>query len=671
MAGRHFPPPAGTAAPANSTVLPEIAAPTDAHMLVLSDGTPGGTGYVRRPAFRGPAGPAGSTGPTGATGPAGPQGPQGPQGIQGPAGPAGSGTGTAFTAGRSVVLANGTLNATGWHNVRSYGAIGDGQSRPLSSVTAFRGGSTSGWTLAQWQAVLPHVTALSNQLDWACIQDAARVAGTTGGGTVYAPTGVYVMDAANSLSLPCNPVVHLRGDGVFSVLLWNADLGPGRYGIVGQDPNGIESWLDISHLRLQGNGNNVAMGVRPYQMSGVHLHRVMRVDGCFIRGFFAGIYITHDHNQVTRSFLDNNYYNLYLGYIDGQTFGNHYIAFNDLAHAKFASVGVHWANSADMFTLYSCHMGFGPYAMYKEAAPAGQTPRFFLTNSVWTDVFAEACGNGGFYDENTNCDTSFNCFQNVNIDMNAWGDGMYVIAARPVTAAIHVGRWLNNRVTGSQELVSSSTVRGRGVQAAVITRGPVSGNEFGTIANWINDSQGDGRPYLLTGDYGEGNTWRSGTGGGFLAQVVDQSATVPAGTLMRTRYGAIHALPWDGQAPLAGVSQMPAANNSLVPIATHGIATVRKTAPAVGSGARMAASLASVGAAEARSAAVSAPAVGVAVFDAAVNSATLGVRLEIDNPRHIGAVPSLTYSRTGETPREAQLRAALVAQGLAVDATTT
>lgn len=664
MPGRHFPPPAGTAAPANSTVLPEITAPTAAHMLALTDGTAAGTGYAKQAAFRGPAGVKGDTGATG------PAGQQGPQGIQGVPGPAGSGTGTSFTPGRSVSLVGGTLDAGGYFNARAFGAIGDGTARTLAQMASFRGQNTSGWTLAQWQTVLPHATALGNSLDWACIQDAMRAAKAAGGGTVYLPRGVYVMDAANSLALPCNPVVNLRGDGVASTLLWPTDLGAGRYGVVGEDPNAIESWMEITDLRLQGNGANVAMGVRPYQMSGVHMHRVIRVHRCFIRGFFAGIYVTHDHNQITHSFLDNNYYNVYLGYIDGQTFGNHYIAYTDLAHAKFAGVGVHWANSADMFTLYSCHMGFGPYAMYKEAAPAGQTPRFFLTNSVWTDVFCEACGNGGFYDENTNCDTSYNCFHNVNIDMNAWGDGMYVIAARPVTAAIHVGRWLNNRVTGSQELVSSSTVRNRGVQAAVICRGPVAGNEFGAIGNWIGDSQGDGRPYLLTGDYGEGNTWRSGNGGGFFGQVVDQSATVPAGTLVRTRYGTIHALPWDGQAPVAGVSQMPGINNSLVPIATHGIATVRKTAPAVGNGTRVAASLGTVGAAEARGNAVSSPAIGTAVFDAAADTATLGVRLELSNPRFVGNTPALTYSRATETAAQAQLRGALVTQGLAVDNTT-
>lgn len=48
-------------------------------------------------------------------------------------------------------------------DVRRYGARGDGQSRPLSTIYA---------TLGEAQAVYPHATALTNELDWAAIQSA-------------------------------------------------------------------------------------------------------------------------------------------------------------------------------------------------------------------------------------------------------------------------------------------------------------------------------------------------------------------------------------------------------------------------------------------------------------------------------------------------------------------
>lgn len=53
MPARHFPPPAGTAAPAGSTVLAEIAAPSAAHMLAVTDGTTAGTGFARATALPG------------------------------------------------------------------------------------------------------------------------------------------------------------------------------------------------------------------------------------------------------------------------------------------------------------------------------------------------------------------------------------------------------------------------------------------------------------------------------------------------------------------------------------------------------------------------------------------------------------------------------------------
>lgn len=52
MPARHFPLPAGTAAPTGSTVLAEVA-PTAAHMLALTDGTTAGTGFARATALPG------------------------------------------------------------------------------------------------------------------------------------------------------------------------------------------------------------------------------------------------------------------------------------------------------------------------------------------------------------------------------------------------------------------------------------------------------------------------------------------------------------------------------------------------------------------------------------------------------------------------------------------
>lgn len=74
-------------------------------------------------------------------------------------------------------------------SVKDFGAVGDGASHPLSAVSSLGGSNTSGWTLAQWQALWPHVTALTNQLDWASSQAAVNT-----GRAVFFPDASYLFD---------------------------------------------------------------------------------------------------------------------------------------------------------------------------------------------------------------------------------------------------------------------------------------------------------------------------------------------------------------------------------------------------------------------------------------------------------------------------------------------
>lgn len=657
MPTRAFPAPSGTTPPAGSTPLASVT-PGTAHMVLISDGTAAGTGYAQQAAFRGP---------TGATGPAGPQGLQGPQGIQGPAGPAGSGTGTAFAVGRSVSLVGGTLDAGGYYNVRSYGAIGDGTSRTLSQMASFRGQNTTGWTLAQWQAVLPHVTALSNQLDWACAQDAARVAKVAGRGKVLFPDGTYLMSDTLTFGARVVPCGDFNG---VSTLRWIADLGAGKPAIRVDNPGEIETWWEIADLRLQGNGNDVAMGVKPYEMHAVHLDRVMRINRCHIKGFFAGAYIVNDHNHINSSFITGNYYNVYWG--PGSTsYGNHYFKDNEFGGAKFACLAVASDGSIDNLTITSAHAGFAPYGMYREPAPAGATPaKAFVTNSTWTDLSFEACGNAGIFDPNEHDSLANIVMNNVNIDMNPWGDGTYTLAGTPVNAAIDVGAMSNIRVIGTQELIVPYDVFRRVAVAAIRARRYCNGCDFGGIGGSLQHHTA-AKPYLASAGDVVGNTWRAAERGGFFARVTEQGgAAMPAGTVVKAKFGRLQIQPWSGNNAVEGVSVGPAADGGIIPVATQGLADVRKGAAALGDGVRMAASLTTPGEAEPRSNAASTPAIGTTAAGVAAGSATVSVALALHTPRYIGATPTLSYSRATENAAQAQLRAALVAQGLAVDATT-
>lgn len=67
-----------------------------------------------------------------------------------------------------------------------FGAIGDGASHPLSERFASLGAA---------QAVYPHATSLSNQIDWCAIQAAINAASTATGGVVFLPVGTFLIHA--------------------------------------------------------------------------------------------------------------------------------------------------------------------------------------------------------------------------------------------------------------------------------------------------------------------------------------------------------------------------------------------------------------------------------------------------------------------------------------------
>lgn len=67
-------------------------------------------------------------------------------------------------------------------NVKDYGAIGNGSSHPLSSKYS---------TLAQAQAIYPHATALTDEIDWCAIQAAANKNNQS---FLYIPHGTYLIN---------------------------------------------------------------------------------------------------------------------------------------------------------------------------------------------------------------------------------------------------------------------------------------------------------------------------------------------------------------------------------------------------------------------------------------------------------------------------------------------
>lgn len=94
-------------------------------------------------------------------------------------------------------------------DLRGYGYIGDGSSHPLSGITSLNGRSTVGWTLAQWQAVLPAAQALSDEIDGAVINS---VISTTSGAIKF-KLGPGTGRFSRPISSACGRSINFTGAG--------------------------------------------------------------------------------------------------------------------------------------------------------------------------------------------------------------------------------------------------------------------------------------------------------------------------------------------------------------------------------------------------------------------------------------------------------------------------
>lgn len=106
-------------------------------------------------------------------------------------------------------IANDTLN------VKAFGAIGDGQSHPLSQRFA---------TLAAAQLIYPAATALTDEIDWAAAQLAANTVCTRASGYVVYPQGTFFQNRTVDVTCDGTKVSGVAEDAVRIVR--RGDFGP-------------------------------------------------------------------------------------------------------------------------------------------------------------------------------------------------------------------------------------------------------------------------------------------------------------------------------------------------------------------------------------------------------------------------------------------------------------
>lgn len=133
------------------------------------------------------------------------------------------------------------------HNVRDYGAIGDGLTHPLSERYL---------TLAEAQAHYPHATALTDQIDWCAIQAAInRAEDPTYKNNlkcvVYLPQGKYW---TNRSILILKDNIRLVGDGGDQSYINRTDFGSGATIVIGSGVVGT----GLTGIRIEGLGLTTA-----------------------------------------------------------------------------------------------------------------------------------------------------------------------------------------------------------------------------------------------------------------------------------------------------------------------------------------------------------------------------------------------------------------------------
>ena len=92
-------------------------------------------------------------------------------------------------------------------HVKDFGAVGNGQSNPISGVTLFGSTNTAGWTLAQWQTIYPLAQSLSDELDLLAFEFAC--ANLEAGSQLDIGTGTYVFN--RTLNVPNS--INIKGGG--------------------------------------------------------------------------------------------------------------------------------------------------------------------------------------------------------------------------------------------------------------------------------------------------------------------------------------------------------------------------------------------------------------------------------------------------------------------------
>lgn len=298
---------------------------------------------------------------------------------------------------------HGTGTMSGRTNVsaKDFGAIGDGVSRPLSTLFA---------SLSDAQAVHPSAASLTYELDGVAIQTAINYLRDSGGGTLYLPRGTYICNT--EILLPQSSVfdgtvsqqVSIFGEGNGTKLKWNSDLGPGKWAVRPADGTlgGLGYKCDglIKDMLFVGPAETFTRGSSPCSMKGVFGGSRRKLENVVVMYFYAGVSIAGDHSQYKNVQTPYNYYGAYWENPYTNLYGDYLFIGLYCNGCAFASIGIDY-RAVPQGTFLKCYIGGSPYGIYKECNGATTYSASLkgFTNSLFSDCMFEFAGNAMISDE--------------------------------------------------------------------------------------------------------------------------------------------------------------------------------------------------------------------------------------------------------------------------------
>lgn len=111
-------------------------------------------------------------------------------------------------------IATKNLSQVTDRDLKAFGYRGDGVSRTLASAPTINGRPTTGWTLSQWQAILPAAASLTDELDWVVLQSFINATGSNPIAFNLGPSKPTI----NKTLSACGPNIRINGSGAQSTV---------------------------------------------------------------------------------------------------------------------------------------------------------------------------------------------------------------------------------------------------------------------------------------------------------------------------------------------------------------------------------------------------------------------------------------------------------------------